>query len=163
LAEIKLEYNLSPSYPKIKIITDTIGNIITLIVLGILFYLDYSFNWPAWVFWVLLVILVITIVGFIWSFIQPKLEYNNWSYQYNHEYLQLKFGVIKKQWVTIPMTKIQAVSTTQGPVMKRFNVRSIKVQTMGSEHIIPLLEEDVALRLREIIADFARLQEVDDE
>ncbi len=44
--------------------------------------------------------------------------------------------------------------------MKRYRVRSIKVETMGSSHAIPALEEDIALRLREEVAEYAKLKEV---
>lgn len=158
----KLEHTLSPSFPKIRLISDTISNLVGLLVVGVLFWLNHYFSWPTWAFWIVTFLLVFTILGFIWSWIEPGLMYRSWSYQYDENYLQLSFGILKKQWITIPMTKIQAVSTIQGPIMQRFNTRSIKVETMGSAHTIPALEEAIALQLREDLAEYAMLKEVDE-
>ncbi|WP_324255032.1 PH domain-containing protein [Bacillus sp. REN16] len=161
-SEIKLENQLSPAFPKIRMINETITNVVGFIILGVLFWLNHYFSWPKWAFWILIAILVFAVLGTIWSFIEPKLLYRTWSYQFNDEYLQISYGVLTKEWVTVPMTKIQSVSTSQGPIMKRYQTRSIKVETMGSSHTIPALEEDVALELRERLAEYAKLKEVDE-
>lgn len=158
----KLAHTLSPSFPKIRIISDTLTNLVGLVVVGILFWLYHLFAWPMWAFWILLAALVFTILGFIWSFIEPIYLYRSWSYQVDEEYLQLSYGVLKKEWVTVPMTKVQSVSTVQGPIMKRYHTRSIKVETMGSSHVIPVLEESKALELRERLIEYAKLKEVDE-
>lgn len=160
--EIKLKNQLSPAFPKIRLISESITNIVGFIILGVLFWVNHYFSWPTWVFWILVVILVFAILGTIWSFIEPTLLYRNWSYQFDDEYLQISYGVLTKEWVTVPMTKIQSVSTSQGPIMKRYHSRSIKVETMGSSHTIPALEEGVALELRERLAEYAKLREVDE-
>ncbi|WP_042149982.1 PH domain-containing protein [Paucisalibacillus sp. EB02] len=160
--ETKLENALAHSFPKIRRISETIGNIIGLVVIGILFWVYHYFDWPIWVYWVLVGLVILTIIGFIWSIFEPTYLYRSWSYQFDDEYLQLSYGIFQKEWVTVPMTKIQSVTTSQGPIMKRYNVRSIKVETVGSSHAIPALEEDVALALRERLAEFAKLKEVDE-
>ncbi len=63
--------------------------------------------------------------------------------------------------MTIPMTKIQGVSTTQGPILRRYQLRSITVETMGSSYSIPALEEKVAYELRDNIAEYAKIKEVE--
>lgn len=162
MSDRKLEHMLSPSFPKIRMISDTIGNIVGLLVLGLFFWLDYYFAWPAWAFWVLIALLVLTIFGTIWSIIEPTYLYRSWRYQFDDEYLQLSYGIFRKQWVTVPMTKIQSVSTIQGPIMKRYHTRSIKVETMGNALTIPALEENAALTLRETLTEYAKLKEVDE-
>ncbi|MFD1849723.1 hypothetical protein [Oceanobacillus bengalensis] len=39
-----LEHTLSSSYPKIRMISDSIGNMIGFLVLGVLFGLDFNLN-----------------------------------------------------------------------------------------------------------------------
>ncbi|MDL4840981.1 PH domain-containing protein [Aquibacillus rhizosphaerae] len=160
--DIKLEHSLSPSFPTIKWITEAISNIIVFAVLGVLFWVNDYFGWPTWVFWILIGLVALSILGVIWSIAEPVLLYRSWSYQFDDEYLQLSYGILKKEWVTVPMTKIQSVSTSQGPIMKRYNTRSIKVETMGSSHVIPALEQQIALQLREVLAEYAKLKEVDE-
>ncbi|WP_347861447.1 PH domain-containing protein [Salimicrobium sp. PL1-032A] len=162
MVDHKLERTLSPVYPKMKMISDTLANSIAIIILAGVFWLYYYFAWPTWAFWVLIALLAFTVAGTLWSFVEPELLYRSWSYQWNDEYLQLSYGVLKKEWVTLPMTKIQSVSTVQGPLMKRYNTRSVKVETMGSSYTIPGLNEGTALSLREVIAEYAKLKEVDE-
>lgn len=162
VSDVKLEKQLSPAFPKIRLLSESITNIIGFLVLGLLFWLDHYFSWPTWVFWILIALLAFAILGTIWSFIEPQLLYRNWSYQFDDEYLQMRYGVLTKEWVTVPMTKIQSVSTSQGPILKKYHARSIKIETMGSSHTIPALEEGVALELRERLADYAKLKEVDE-
>ncbi|WP_407269959.1 PH domain-containing protein [Radiobacillus sp. PE A8.2] len=162
MSDIKLANQLAPSFPTIRRISETISNIVGFVVIGVLFWLYYFFAWPIWVFWLLIGLIVLSVIGVIWSIIEPVLLYRSWSYQYDDEYLQLSYGILTKEWVTIPMTKIQSVSTSQGPIMKRYDTRSIKVETMGSAHVIPALEENLALQLRGILAEYAKLKEVDE-
>ncbi|MCT2535399.1 PH domain-containing protein [Aquibacillus koreensis] len=160
--DYKFEHSLSPSFPTMRRISETISNLIGLVVLGVLFWLDHFFEWPTWAFWILIGLVVVSVLGIIWSFIEPVLLYRSWSYQFDDEYLQLSYGLIKKEWVTVPMTKIQSVTTRQGPIMKRYHTRSIKIETMGSSHEIPALEEAIAFQLRERLAEYAKLKEVDE-
>lgn len=160
--EYFLEHKLSPNMPKVKIISEMIGNVIGFIVLIVLFWLDNYFNWPHWVAWILIGLLIFSVVGTIWSCIEPKFSYRNWRYQVDQEFLQLSYGIFKKEWVTVPMSKIQSVSTSQGPILAAYQMRTIQVETMGSSHTIPCLDENTALELREKIAEFAKLKEVDD-
>ncbi|WP_077624391.1 PH domain-containing protein [Sediminibacillus massiliensis] len=158
----KLKNNLSPSFTKIRIVSETIGNIVGFIVLGVLFWVDRFFAWPDWVFWVLVGLVGMAVCSTVWSIFESTYLYRSWSYQFDDEYLQLSYGIFKKQWVTVPMTKIQSVSISQGPIMKRYRTRAIQVETMGSSHAIPALEENVAYELRETLAEYAKLKEVDE-
>ncbi|SHM52613.1 PH domain-containing protein [Gracilibacillus kekensis] len=160
--DIKLEHKLAADMPKVRIISETIGNIIGFIVLAILLGADVYFEWPVWIGWILYGLIVFTVLGTIWAFIEPKYLYRSWSYQIDEDYLQLTYGVLKREWVTVPMTKIQSVSTSQGPILRKYHLRTIKVETMGSSHEIPALDEPVALEVREKIAISAKLKEVDE-
>ncbi|TCT22364.1 hypothetical protein EDD68_10910 [Melghiribacillus thermohalophilus] len=157
--EKDLKHTISPHFIKVRLISEMITNIIGFIVLLILYWLDGYFQWPDWVGWILHILLILTILGTIWDLFEPKYLYRSWRYGLDPEYLYLSYGVIKKEWVTIPVTKIQSVSSTQGPLMKMYKLRSIKVETMGSSQTIPGLDEPTAFKLKEEIAEYAKLKE----
>lgn len=152
---------LSKDAIKVWIITETIGNIIAFTILGILFYLDDRFSWKEWIGWILIGITVLLIIGFIWSLIEPFFLYKNWRYDVNEEFLQLKSGAINETHELIPMTKIQSVATEQGPILRKYGLYSVSVETMGSSHTIPALPKDVAVELRNQIAQYAKIKEVE--
>lgn len=152
---------LSKDAVKVWIISETITDLIGFIVLGVLFYLDYHFSWKEWIGWILMGITVFAVLGAVWSFINPLLLYKNWRYDIDEEFLQLKSGVLHEVHKLVPMTKIQSVATKQGPLLRKYGLCSVVVDTMGSSHTIPALPKEVAVELRDNIAQYAKIKEVE--
>ncbi|MFC5734583.1 PH domain-containing protein [Cytobacillus gottheilii] len=152
---------LSPEAKKVWRITGLIEDVIGLVVIAVLLFLDHYFNWVDWLGWIFIGLAVLTIPSVIWTFVRPHLLYKSWRYDADEEFLHLKFGTITEKHELIPMTKIQAVTTNKGPIMKKFGLMTISVETMGSSHSIPCLKEEVALQLRNEIAQYAKLKEVE--
>ena len=142
-------------------LSETITNLIAFTILGVLLYLDYRFSWKEWIGWILIGITAISVLGTIWSFISPILLYKNWRYDVDEEFLQLKSGVLNEVHQLVPMTKIQSVATKQGPLLRKYGLCSISIETMGSSHSIPALPKEVAIELRNQIAQFAKIKEVE--
>lgn len=148
---------------KIWIIHEAVGSLIAFLVLGALFYLDARFSWVFWVGWILFGTAVLAAVFTLWSLLlQPFILYSRWRYAVSEQFLHLKYGAFTETDELIPMTKIQSVATKQGPLQRRYGVCSVTVKTMGSSHTIPVLEQDVARALRNQIARYAKLKEVDE-
>lgn len=152
---------LSKDAVKVWLLSETIGNVIGFAILGGLFYLDFLFSWKVWIGWILLGITVISLVGAIWSWISPFLLYKNWRYDVDEEFLQLKSGALIEVHQLVPMTKIQSVTTKQGPLLRKYGLCSVSIETIGSSHTIPALSKDVAVTLRNQIAYYAKIKEVE--
>ncbi len=142
-------------------LSETITNLIAFIILGVLLYLDYRFSWKEWIGWILLGITVISVLGAAWSLISPFLLYKNWRFDVDEEFLQLKSGVLNEVHELVPMTKIQSVATKQGPLLRKYGLCSVSIETMGSSHSIPALPKEVAIKLRNQIAQYAKIKEVE--
>jgi len=156
------EERLSKDVVKIWRIRESIGYLIGFIFLSILFYVDYYFSWNIWVGRIIIGITTLTLLSAVWSIvIQPFLHYKYWRYSVNAEFLQLKTGAFNQVHQLVPMTKIQSVATNQGPLLRKYGLYSISIETMGSSHGIPALPEEVALELRNQIAHFAKIKEVE--
>lgn len=151
---------LSKDSVKVWVISETMLNIVGFLILGGLFIVDHYFAWPVWAGWILLALTVLSIFGTAWSILKAFLLYKHWRYGVSEEFLQLKSGALHEQHQLIPMTKIQSVSTHQGPLLKRYKLYSIKINTIGSVHEIPALPESTALDLRNQIALYAKVEEV---
>lgn len=150
---------LSKDSVKVWLISETIGNLVGFGILGGLFVVNHHFSWPSWVGWVLIGLAILSVFGTVWSFFKAFLLYKHWRYDISEEFLQLKKGALNEEHQLVPMTKIQSVSTYQGPLLKRYKLYSIKVNTMGSVHEIPALPASTALNLRNQIAQYAKLEE----
>ncbi|MBM7704412.1 PH domain-containing protein [Metabacillus iocasae] len=148
---------------KVWVISEVIMNLVWFIILGVLFYLDHRFEWKEWIGWVLIGITILSVLTSIWSIgFQPILRYKSWRYDVDEEFLRLKSGIFKVEHQLIPMTKVQAVSTKQGPLLRKYGLFSVTVSTMATSHEIPTLPENVAIELRNQIAQFAKVKEVDE-
>lgn len=152
---------LSKNAIKVWMISDLISDLIGFIVLAVLFYLDYHFSWLEWIGWILIGLAVLAVLSPIWSITRPFLLYKNWRYDVDEEFLKFKFGAIFEEHHLVPMTKIQAVSTSQGPIYRKYRLFSVKIETMGSTHTIPALSEEIATELRNKIAYYAKIKEVE--
>ncbi|NHC21096.1 PH domain-containing protein [Bacillus sp. MM2020_4] len=146
---------------KVWIISETISNVIGLLILGILLYLDYRFSWKEWIGWMLIGLVAVTTLGAVWSCVHPFLLYKSWRYDVDEEFLQLKSGVINEKHHLVPMTKIQSVATKQGPLLRKYGLCSISVETMASAHTIPALPKEAAIELRNQIAQYAKIKEIE--
>ncbi|MBY7144949.1 PH domain-containing protein [Virgibacillus sp. NKC19-3] len=153
---------LSKDSIKVWLIRETAENMVGFIILGVLFYLDYYLSWREWIGWIFIGLTVLAIIGTIWSFFKAFLLYKHWRYGISEEFLQLKSGALKEKHELVPMTKIQSVSTNQGPLLRRYNLYAITVNTMGSEHVIPALPKPIAMELRGQIARYAKVKEADE-
>lgn len=142
-------------------LSETITNLIAFIILGVLLYLDYRFFWKEWVGWILIGITIISVLGAACSLISPFLLYKNWRFDVDEEFLQLKSGVLNEVHELVPMTKIQSVATKQGPLLRKYGLCSVSIETMGSSHSIPALPKEVAIKLRNQIAQYAKIKEVE--
>ncbi|MGB7998723.1 MAG: PH domain-containing protein [Anaerobacillus sp.] len=152
---------LSRDVVKVWTINETIGNVIGFSVLGVLFYLDSIYSWYEWIGLILGLVTVISAGSAIWEiFFHPKLKYKHWRYEADDEFLKLKFGAIKEEHLLIPMSKIQSVATRQGPVLRRYGLYALTIETIGSSHTIPALPEKKAFLLRDEIAIYAKVKEV---
>lgn len=143
-------------------ISNFIGHLIFLSILVGLIWAGYHFTWYHWIIVVLWVLSGLTVISGGWSiFIEPPLLYKYWRYGIDEEYVRLTHGVLTRKHHVIPMTKVQYVSAEQGPILRKYNLYTIKIGTMRSFHEIPALPEEEAFKLRNQIADHAKIKEVE--
>lgn len=157
------EGRLSKDSVKVWIISGVINYAIWIAAFAVLLYLDHRFTWYEWISWVLIGITCLIALSGIWSiFIKPFLLYKNWRYDATEEFLQLKSGAFNEEHQLVPMTKVQSVSTKQGPILRKYRLYSLTIETMGSTHRIPALPKDIATELRNRIAHYAKIKEVEE-
>lgn len=157
------QQKLSPHAVSLWRVSAVITNLIGFIVLAVLLILDSVYDWRPWIGWILWGVTAISLGYAVWDiFMQPVWLYRHWYYGVSAEFLQLKHGALNKVHQVIPMAKVQSVTTNQGPLMRKYGLYSVSIGTMGSSHDIPALPEEVAFALRNQIAAYARINEVDE-
>ncbi|MGM9956598.1 MAG: PH domain-containing protein [Peribacillus sp.] len=147
---------------KVWRMTETITNLIILVILGILLFVDTYFSWKEWIGWVLIGLTIIECLSAIWSIIiAPILLQKYWRYDVSEEFIQTKHGAWYESHELIPMTKVQSVELNQGPFLRKYGLYTISIGTMGDSHTIPAIPEKEAYELRDKIAHYAKIKEVE--
>ncbi|WP_338752640.1 PH domain-containing protein [Bacillus sp. FJAT-52991] len=153
---------ISSDAVKVWRMTEIISDLIILAVLSLLYVLCYYFDWKEWIGWILIGLAALTVIAAIWGIVfGPKLKQKYWRYDVNEEFIQIKHGVWNEVHVLVPMTKVQSVELNQGPFLRKYELYSISVGTMGTTHEIPAVPKDEAYELRDQIAYYAKIKEVE--
>lgn len=80
----------------------------------------------------------------IWMIIFPFLKYNRYSYVYTEDRVLIRFGVIFKHRIVIPVVQIQDLHIIQGPIMTLFKLSSVNISTAGSNFVLSGLSNEDA-------------------
>ena len=113
------------------------------------------------VFWVYLVAGVIEAICVGDMLVSPRVEYATWRYDVTPTDVDLYSGVFTKKRTLVPLVRVQHVQTKQGPILRAHGLASVTVSTAGESFEIPGLAEDDANRLRDRVAELARLAKED--
>ncbi len=111
--------------------------------------------WAITLVW--LGMLVLLVVNSVWL---PSRRYRSWSYRLDDRVLELRHGVFWHTSVMIPLSRLQHVDLSRGPLDRRFGVASLDVYTAGTKsasHKIPFLPSGTGLQLRERLVEAAGL------
>ncbi|MDQ0205980.1 PH domain-containing protein [Alkalicoccobacillus murimartini] len=128
------------------------GIFLLILPIGYAIALNY-FDWPSWILIVLISILVLYIVALI--IIWPPIQWRRFRYQVLEQEIDIVQGVVIVRRTLVPMTRIQHVETEQGPILRRYKMASVEIQTAATTHRIPVLPIEEADELRDQIARLA--------
>jgi hypothetical protein len=84
----------------------------------------------------------------------PQIEYRYWRYRVSGGGLEIWSGVVWRQAVAVPRSRIQHIDVAQGPIERSYGLATVSVYTAGTEHSkvdLPGLDHGVALALRDTL------------
>jgi uncharacterized protein len=137
------------------IITMVIGWSLTVTAIILL----HIFNGP---FWISLILIILDLIfTYITIFLLPPLRWRRWRYDVREEEIELQEGILIVKRTLIPMIRVQHVDTVQGPILRKYHLASVIVNTAATAHEIPALEESEAEELRRFISNLARVADED--
>lgn len=92
----------------------------------------------------------------LWGLIAPVLAYRRWRFSIDADLLVARYGVIFHEEKAIPVSRLQHVDLTRGPVERGFGLATLVVHTAGTEAAsfrLPGLTADRAAELRDAILE----------
>jgi uncharacterized protein len=121
--------------------------------------LIYIYEWPWWIYGVAAGVVIIYAYLFIVLF--PKIRWMRWRYEVRESEIELQHGLFIVKRTLIPMVRVQHVDTSQGPILRKYNLAGITISTAATNHTIPALVMEEADELRSRISVLARVAEDD--
>ena len=73
----------------------------------------------------------------------------------------MQHGVFVIERTLVPMVRVQHVDTTQGPLLRKYQLATIYISTAATRHEIPAIDLQEAEELRHSISALARVAEDD--
>lgn len=102
-------------------------------------------------------LLATVFVVVLWIGPLVEIMYRRWRWQVTDVEVRLQSGLIIIKRTVIPMARIQHVDTSQGPILRMFDLSEVHVSTAAGQHKIPMLAEEDAANIRDRIAALAQV------
>ncbi len=119
---------------------------------GVLWMFGDSFPGGGQVFWVGGAVAAGLLA--VWTVIAPSLAYARWRFAISAELLSARYGIIFHEEKAIPISRLQHVDLTRGPIERMFGLATLVVFTAGTEGAsfrLPGLSVERARELRDLI------------
>ena len=117
------------------------------------------FDWPMWYAVAGAgLALILTILSIV---VIPSIRWKRWRYEVTEHELELQHGVFFIHRTLVPIVRVQHVDTSQGPLLKKYNLATVSISTAATVHEIPAVDIHEAEELRRSISAFARVAEDD--
>lgn len=153
---------ISTDVVKVWRISNTIENGLTLLIITTLIVCTEMFGWYEWIGTILYILGGLCVLYSIFVIIfQPIYLQRTWRYRIDSQFVQLKHGKWKEKHTLIPMEKVEYVRSEQGPIMRLYKLYTIEIGTTTSNHVIPAIPHEEAIKLKAQIATFAKIQDQD--
>lgn len=72
-------------------------------------------------------------VRLVWSLVWPSLAFRRWQFCVGEDLLEARYGVIWHEEKIIPISRLQHVDLTRGPLERLFGLATLVVFTAGTE------------------------------
>lgn len=135
------------------------NSILIAVLAGVASFLTYKFHWPTFTYYIAIGIVLVVAFTSIWLF--PKIRWDHWRYEVREHEIEIQSGLFIVKRTLIPMVRVQHVDTSQGPILKKYDLANISISTAATTHIIPMLITNDADNLRARISILARVAEDD--
>jgi membrane protein YdbS with pleckstrin-like domain len=119
----------------------------------------HIFEGPDWISMILIVLG--GTITYLLVFLFPSLRWSHWRYEVREAEIELQHGIFIRTRTLIPMIRVQHVDMVQGPILRKYALASVIVNTAATKHEIPALDEREAEELRFFISNLARVADED--
>lgn len=115
----------------------------------------FEFHWG----WVVAATGIAAVLTLIWAIVSPSIRYEQWRFEIREDEVDLLHGLVVRTRQIVPMSRIQHVDTTRGPIQRRYGLASVVFYTAAGGMTIPELSDERAASVRDQIAALAKVHD----
>lgn len=109
--------------------------------------------WPGWATGLLVLAWPPVLGLLVWQAIWwPAIDYRHWRYRVSGEGIEIWSGVIWRQTIAVPRSRVQHIDVSQGPFERSYGLATLSIYTAGTQYSkvdLPGLDHGVAIALRD--------------
>jgi uncharacterized protein len=154
------KHKLTPSAVNVWRFHGVIEIIIYGLVLIVLLFLSLLNDWPLWIVGILF--LSFLLYSPFRINLLPKIRLDHFYYEIKEDEIDIQDGIFVIRRILIPIVKIQKVSISQGPILKKNHLANVTIYTGASEETIPALPYKSAESIRNYITQLVKVTEEDE-
>ncbi|ETY74445.1 membrane protein [Lactiplantibacillus fabifermentans T30PCM01] len=110
-----------------------------------------------WWWWLPLAALILSILDVVVELALIPYRYAFWRYAITENEVSIRHGVIFKQTIAIPISRIQNVTLNAGPLLQLNHLQAVSIATAADSYDIDGVTPTVANQLREKIMQLAQV------
>ena len=145
--------------PRVVILNRIVGSIVGVMFSGFhLLSIAIMFVTADWPPWALILFALSWIPGagfFAWLALKwPGIDYRHWRYRVDPEEIEIWSGVVWRQAVVVPRSRVQHIDVSQGPIERSYGLATLSIHTAGTQYSkvdLPGLDHGVALTIRDAL------------
>lgn len=155
----ELKYQIPKKGLTVWCLYGVFNTLVVILLAGVSIFLTIYFDWPQFIEYIAIAVTIVIGVTSTWLF--PKIRWDHWRYEVREHEIEIQSGLFIVTTTLIPMVRVQHVDTSQGPILKKYDLANISITTAATTHIIPMLITSDADQLRARISELARVAEDD--
>ncbi|MFT9266658.1 PH domain-containing protein [Oenococcus sp.] len=126
--------------------------ILSLIILAAIYLAGHAWHWPIWFVYIITTTIAL---GTISELVSIPYRYRFWQYRITEDAVEMQSGFIFRKRIAIPISRVQNVTLSAGPLLQWQKMQKVTVATASSTHTIDGLDNAKAEKLRDQIMALA--------
>jgi membrane protein YdbS with pleckstrin-like domain len=111
--------------------------------------------WPGWALLLFALSWFPVAALLVWLAVQwPRIDYRHWRYRLDGEGIEIWSGVVWRQAVMVPRSRVQHIDVSQGPLERSHGLATLSIHTAGTQYSkvdLRGLDHSVALAIRDAL------------
>lgn len=125
--------------------------IISIIIICIMF-LFYYLNLNMYITKIVIISGLCSLLYCLYSIIVLRLYYESYLFKITEHSIEVREGILFRKETFVPMHKIYQVKASKGPILRKYNLFDLEINTAAGTVYLTFITEDIVRQLEGLVA-----------